>query len=713
MKDASGKKSTAISVALFRRSDTLVYSITPDPAWLSAARFPITIDPPVAKIRNPDTAVITDSGTFLPGISADYSDTGDHLAVQAPGEYNPQYKKVALIHFGQVAYAVGNATPSLPLDSEVFSASLHLETYDGQLGSDDEPQIQALGLAKLPQSGVAWYAVGPDPAVAVTEPAVTLNPPWSTMDLDVTDIVEDWAESRNREETILIQQPADPTNAGPFDLNDGSDSVSLFLIVNYQPGWCTFQGNGKHTGRTQYEIPRNARLAWSTTALTTNGNTTLPPLLPSVIAVPRADNANLPSLYAAMTNGSGLSTVYRIQDNGEDQYGNPIAPTITSQRIIIGEITGTPLCYAGKLYVTGNDSLGGFMYVLDAGNVANAAWQNDPVNHPQPVRFVTTGPGNTVYSSPTVNPLKAGIIVSSNAPDGHAYVFCKNAATGLDVSGWATGAWPNPRTTHLYDTDDGQPRFAEATYSTPCVVGSRLYIGNGSGYLISRALADGEDEEVVSTLNYLQWDATIHSSITAWNGNLFVSGVEDQYAAGAPCISLKEYPDFANGTRWLYTWDNFYPVECWNSPAIDSNYADPLWYPAVKGLVVFMEESGMLNGLGADGDPLSPGYPKLDWRTPPVDSSFTHSSPLVAGTTSGDRTVFAVMEGADGGTHVSAYDAQTGERVVDYLGNANFNGRTRSSMAAFKGRLYVLVAGRPGGTLGGGTAAQLHCFSAP
>jgi len=85
---------------------------------------------------------------------------------------------------------------------------------------------------------------------------------------DVTDLVQGWADDRSTALILMLRDTQEDvawqsrSSATVYFAPNGNT-----LSVNYtNPGWYMFQGNGRHTGRTQWDMPEDVVAKWSTPA---------------------------------------------------------------------------------------------------------------------------------------------------------------------------------------------------------------------------------------------------------------------------------------------------------------------------------------------------------------------------------------------------------------------------------------------------------------
>jgi hypothetical protein len=693
MKDAAGNTGTAIAANLTRQGTTFVYTLTPDPAWLATATYPVVIDPSVtvpvatapcyASYDNPTYTAFT-TGTMK-------------VSVTGPDQTGAFR---TLIRFN----------PSLPADAEITSAEVNVHITGGS-GGTVSWETRELPILVHPPTNAPWsndiyrtdLVVGRDlTAYASGIPRTDYGGSGNYTGVDATDVVHSWADKRVIRDANGVMQSL-PLNIVLHDTTDyiGTPNPSggvLFLdtsyfslYVNYStPGWYTLQGNPRHTGRTQTAISATSTRQW-TSGLGQQHTYSTPDITPGLLAVPNPGNPTspYPIVYAVTSDGQDYSTVYRLVDNGT-------SVSIASRRIVFGVIHGTPLLYKGVLWVTGTDSLAGFMYALNADDLTQLAWTNSPA-HPNPMRFNRQESGNTfagiVYSSPTPNPANSGVIVAANvqAPDGlgqngsgfDLYLFSKSSTTGLDQ-------WISPQLTDydVYDNEPGDyvvPNIA----SSPASNSRQAYVATTHAWVNSVDLATGNNPNLSWAQLLSGDDMDSRGSVTLYNGRVYGTFQDDDrvgYPSPGGAASLLEYPDHAGADLFwsgeLYTTGDAYS-DHWvmTTPALR---AEP---NAVSNSasIIFGDDAGTVFGVGTEQQ-VSSTLPEVTWGSPYQTPSgmFIRSSPLVAGVPGGTGYAYIVSE--DG--YIYVLDADTGQ-YVSRVG-PRFNALVHSNMAAFKGRLYAI-----------------------
>jgi hypothetical protein len=156
MKDAAGRTSGRVEVAIEQTSDGFVYTMSPDPEWLATARYPVTIDPTIGQVWTAvnlyDGAGTYDNLMWSPGINGDGGEvwTGPYLAAGIGSDYSTAYRSV-----------VSFSPTGVPLGSRIESATLRL--LADHASSDANRTVQIFGVNK-PLNPIAKPTLRPTPA---------------------------------------------------------------------------------------------------------------------------------------------------------------------------------------------------------------------------------------------------------------------------------------------------------------------------------------------------------------------------------------------------------------------------------------------------------------------------------------------------------------------------------------------------------------------
>ena len=715
MQDADGHRSTDLVVALTPQGADYVYTLTPDPAWLANARYPVVIDPSL-------------TATFAnPGAYAGY-DYPTYTYLATPNAY---VGATSAFQVGAFRPFLQFDASSLPLDAEVDSAllqytvtsALNLNTIT--IEAREFPfLVEPTDIVWSQDSGRNDLMIGQDLSsfAAGIPKTYTFNggssfPFYDYYGLDVTSIVSSWADKRyikdgnDQFQPLMLNLVLHDTADGPNGYGSGnhlgifcstSGSGPLRLTILYQlPGWYTLQGNMRHTGRAQTSVPSDATLAWSLT----NGNpanytppayTTgyLPDVGPGVLAIPNPNSAGDPILFVATSNGQSSTTVYRI----------PVVSGIVQQTQIVSRtlssfvVSGTPLFYQNKLWVTGNTTpnrmdpngqppnasrtLGvGSMRILNGTDLADATGYAS-----NPIVF-----NSTIYSSPVPNPARTGVLVSANEytdDEWYGYLYSISAVNGA----FQWNVTPPP----AFDSN-GFSIPAEtpppATYSSACVGHATAFIGSSYAYLMARNLSDGQNPWYGPTCR-VAWDSSIEGSPNLFDGKIFTTGLDDDHVGTTSYGFLYNFTAFPSGVQPT-------PFYFWHTPV--SLFTNPFHYmwttPAVAAedrVVVVADDTGTVFAYDIElGSNTSD--PTQRWYRTTLGNPI-RSSPIVSGAPGATPNVFIAADGGANG-YVYAFNAEDGTGALAPLGNQTLNGKIRSSMAVYNGRLYVLT-----------TAGGLYCF---
>jgi hypothetical protein len=211
-------------------------------------------------------------------------------------------------------------------------------------------------------------------------------------------------------------QIATATDLANFDKDaDGFITVRDAVAVLRSPcpsGWYTFQGDSQRSGRTLHDLNASPYSRWTDgqgkpafvqlPGFAGNGSS----YSPTVLAIPHSADSLYPILYAVscvMNGTQPQSTVYRIPDTGDGS-----APAPSASYTFNGVVTGTPLYYNGKLWITANNNGAGNLYVLDARTMTKAA-----IAGSNPVTY-----GGTADSSPVCNTNMGMVVVAANTSTG-------------------------------------------------------------------------------------------------------------------------------------------------------------------------------------------------------------------------------------------------------------------------------------------------------
>lgn len=729
MKDAAGKYGH-VSVALTRSTAGLVYAMVPDPAWLAFATYPVTIDPTITL-----TWAVVDSlnsgqlaSFWIPGSDDDswpYPTPGNYLLVGAPEYSNGPYRSI--LHF--------NVT-GLPLDSEIQSATLTLLADHATADANIQVQVYNINKTLDPAGSSDQYPtpnnIGVLAAALSQYPSVTvpLDPNfWGTYKtFDVSDLLRTWADDRTYPINLMLRD----TQEDVEDWRLRSSAVVYFtptgntLNVTYTtPGWYMFQGNGRHTGRTQYDIPANAMAKWSSPAAlptpagfeTESG--TLRRIPPAVVAVP-GTNGSLATIYAVVSDGTD-SSLYRLEDHGTSYVASPASgtPVGLEQR---GQphngFVATGLMVAGgKVIVCGYNPLHatmpeGFSHVFafDTTTLAQL-WdrqfrgliRGEPAYSPVQTAYTLDGNPETnsagsVILDADLFRLEGGVTWVSKP-----YMVALSVENGHNVWG-ATSSSPPGDLDNTLPTMGGLPVFADwdtleykgISESSPVVNSHTAYSADGKGYINARDLRTGAFVWAAGTTGF-----SPTSSLSLFGKDLYLGSLD------APCVdSVIESPALT-GTAGFHA-TGAPRIGGTEFAHIDSTVAQL----AERHALIFGDygsnpATGRVHSIGTNGvwnEQLQAYLQSDTWTTSYTVSSPVHSSVLVAGAP-GTSAAHA-FAGSDNG-YVAVLDAVTAgfsPPSLRQIGNLGpLGGKVRASMGSYQGRLYVLATSET-------STPTLYCF---
>jgi hypothetical protein len=200
MQDASGKRSYAVAVALRDTAQGSVYTMTPDPAWLASASYPVTIDPTVtAYLRNPVRC----------GTGAEYEPANDRVMRDSCGSGGPIYPdnqpEVLIgpdpLHSGKQCEAVevfgtNLASIGIPPNATIVNATFHFHVdCDGEMGEGGGDSITISHIPFATSAPMTWNAM--ESASSSSYPSITAAA--NSYNFNVTTIASYW-----------VAHPADP-----------------------------------------------------------------------------------------------------------------------------------------------------------------------------------------------------------------------------------------------------------------------------------------------------------------------------------------------------------------------------------------------------------------------------------------------------------------------------------------------------------------------
>lgn len=737
MQDADGHLSTDLVVALTPQGPDYVYTLTPDPAWLANARYPVLIDPSL-------------TATFVnPGAYAGY-DYPTYTYLATPNAY---VGATSANQVGAFRPFLQFDASTLPLDAEVDSAllqysvtsALNLNTIT--IEAREFPfLVEPTDIVWSQDSGRNDLIIGQDLTsfAAGIPKTYTFNggssfPFYDYYGLDVTSIVSAWADKRYALDgddefqplmlNLVLHDTADGPNGGGSGNHLGifcstSGSGPMVLNINYATrGWYMIQGNRRHTGRTQYPISPDATRKWWAALPTGTGAYPTFELNAAPVAVPNSASptSGFPVIYAAVTDYADTAStrVYRIEDLGTSR-------NISSTVLNNFQVTGTPLVLPGssstvadKVILSGNgtgdDVDMAKVFRLDAlTSGGTTTWtqiwmrpfENAEIDDETRQSEIMASPafygGYTTYTlhttnGPTQQQTNTGgaIIVAMNMKTVLAfpsygfktgYMRALSLANGknvwghVDASGALVDALCDAGPQQGSMTPGGLCKLAEpSTHSSPAIGGMAAIVNDWSCYNNARNVTNG------SWLWESAWSysSTVESSPSLFNGRVFhgekTSGqIVSMDWLGSSLIGGPSYDDI------------------WTTGAFSSDHQ----------AVIFGDDSGQVFAANTDLVSLST-YMYEKWCTTDVAPSYNiRCSPLVAGVPGSNQG--NVFVGADDG-FVHVLNAADGEPVTGadqfsvLIGNGldlddnplPLNGAVRASMAAYQGRLYVLTTGNP------------------
>ena len=227
-------------------------------------------------------------------------------------------------------------------------------------------------------------------------------------------------------------------------------------------GWYTLQGNRRHTGRAQFNI--GAAYGWNAPLdlpfpgiNPTNSATSGAGIQTSVIAVPDPlDSTGRPIVYApvegALENGSKVSRIYRIKDNGT---GGAITAYYDFPTTVGFTILTAPLAIGNRVFVAGQWTVpGGFtppittVFALDYNGSSNpaqafdVAWRRDlpgattatPIYSPMVTNYSLFNEA-TGQTQDAVSTMGAILIPTIIPLSGEYYLFALDYSNGRHVWG--------------------------------------------------------------------------------------------------------------------------------------------------------------------------------------------------------------------------------------------------------------------------------------
>lgn len=434
------------------------------------------------------------------------------------------------------------------------------------------------------------------------------------------------------------------------DLQITIEDAVLYLrnFCSAEPeGWYTFQGNRRRTGRSLYDVSPTPSKQWKQALGLAYNAAALPNLPASPIVVPNP-GTGASTVFAVASNGTN-SLVLRVNDDGNT------TPTITGTATFNNVVlTGTPLYSNNKVFLTGNDATGGHLYSINA-------WDSGPTLS----STTLYGFGGNVYSSPIIDPVSGGVLVSANTTgDTAGRLFCIEPGNG----------------SKLWDTTLGAP----TTYSSPSVTLTSVYVGDGAGYINGYNLST--QSRVLHSQPAYSYRVDATPSI---NGNALVCGTRNPSNPNFGTILM--YTANADGSAQLQT--NLFqdPLvgyfrNVWGSPA----------YQVESHTAVFTDDAARTVGINTrypafgGTENWSPDQGTIRYRDTRY-SIVVAGAPHAATTYSflGEDSGYVQVRAAADGTYIGFFGD----------GSAPLDGAIRSSFAAYKGRLYVQT-----------TAGGLYCF---
>lgn len=701
MRDAAGNESKDISVSLDRESGGYLYSMNADAGWLARAQYPVTIDPSIQ-------ATFVSPGAYaLHDYPAVWTVATPNIHVGAPAA-NQSGASRGFLQFNASA---------LPLDAELLDAGLlcyidpyHLNYNPMTIEARELPQLVTT------PTGVIW---GTNPLVIGQDlnefaggipKTFTSWGYYATPALDVTAVVQSWADKRfvpgvggspvalplNIVVHDVLDGPNDPGSGNVMYLRaDPGSPYPMQLNVSYTtPGWYTFQGNKRRTGHTQYPIPASATRQWSSNLPTASGNLAQSPvfLTPSPVAVTDSSNPDspYPIIYVAVADDYD-TYVYRIVDTGNTcVVGTPYL--VSNFRV-----TGTPMVLPGspvpvpdadKIILCGNGTrayTGNAVYLrldaLTSGGTTTwtSVWQTpvpgpgystpgSPAYDPAPTKYILHK-SNTIR--PTVWNTDGEVIASLN-------FFSFNSSQGYMIAlslGTGRAVWGETSMSGLWWWYNGSLGGLPNVGAPPCTSSSPSLMGNTAAFMNdtscydnARWLQDGTAPwQLALSENY------VYSTESLYNGRMYhgESGVAEVVTRNSA------------GDRPLYVPT---PGDVWSTGAVSPDH----------NTIVYGDVYGNIAGFNTDITGITPTFNQR-WTASPIDIGSIYASPIVAGNpgsgqaniwVSGDGQLVYALNAAGGATLAVRGDG------VDYLGKpVPLNGPVRASMAAFKGRLYVLSDG--------------------
>lgn len=746
MEDAGGSRCTEIRVDLVPQSDGYVYALSPSRSWLAKARYPVIVDPTIVTANSDlmatlDGTVANADTQFVGGTlktTCDYRQvhTSKVGAVLDPQDFNRKGVRT-LMHF---------LMPTLPKDIDIVRALLNLQFF----GGDSVPVI-AYALPRefhSPQDTITWNSINDylaeglptGPASPETTLQLSFIPcsasGWPSGTVDVTSTVQDWIDrggyygiqgqgGGTTGPTILLRSAIEDDttyNARTIEFFGPSLSITYMNL-----GWYMFQGNMKHTGYTQYATNPDAVLQWKRAVPTQTGGIPqgfnqisglleTPPLAPSVVAVTNSANpsSTLPVVYVATTDGTSTE-LYRLVDQGTS-----VNDSDPNRRIQIDNfaVKGTPLVIPGtsatvadKAFLvgvgTGPDSNKVKVYRLDA------TFTNGVTTWTQPwsggARVIDSGTtlispayytGNTRYTrhnldgTTTIQGSQGGAVVVAYDDNrlGGSYMIALSIANGYNVWGhvdtsgnlvdYQTQSGPHQNET----SPGGLPRlqYPPSTYSSPVLMNDAGYINDYSCYVNARHLTDGSYYWDNLGSNY-----TTESTMSIFGGYLYYAMSEGVTEVD----SFALYPDHYNVPYPILA-QQPYPV--WSSGAFSPN----------DHCVIFGDDAGRVFAQNTIQQ-FSTDFGEK-WPSPYVATGTQpriRSSALISGVP-GSATNYAFVGADDQFVHVletqygTLYSGNDGASVLVGEGRDPVTndarpllGSIRASMAAFRGRLYVVTLG--------------------
>jgi hypothetical protein len=717
MQDAGGDISTAIDVSLTKTVDGYTYTIAPDSEWLASARYPVVIDPSAGCNPAWISAAPDVPGSCYPTSSPESGHVAPDFAYRGGTHTSLCYQAsiLAVGGSGQGWRSVmnfGNLTSSaLPYESDVDYAVLRLNALqsNGSLPVRIEAWDMPVVFSNTASYGsnaptwtnlnTAWdpttetkISYAHSPAVSIS--SIDFEDP--EFDLDVTSIINAWVDNRvTTKQNIMLREADDASEFPNSTILFFEPYASVCLEITYRSGWYTFQGNSRRTGRTHIPVPFEATKIWGATVSVGVDKRLDQYLEPSVIAVPNPPNpsSQYPIVYAAVGYYDDIDNigtkVARIQDTDTSYQ--------TTTRDVEGiYATGTPLCVGNVLVVVGNTSL--------YSGVGCAVGLNATTLQPIWTRWFE----GTVYSSPACY---AGPVEYQDEQEewhthtGGAVLICANDQSldpvALNDETTNTGVMfaLNPANgNHVWGTVGAQGNYLgglpymvyNATYSSPSHNGELAYAQDHSCVVNARYLLRGDSAFGTSIDNQHE-----ESTVSIFGHRLMWGSVRLGQFEWAAISSIEadgqNSPSLLRDNPWYALYDPTADLEAEPPDPGLSDVWGTLAFRSEDDAAFFGDDSGLVHGIGVDRDP-NTARPYIKWELPTqICEAPVRCSAVVSASPGNGGLVFV---GADD-EYVHMLDASTGEEYCA-LGDGGYplNGKVRGSLAAFRGRLYCVTAGR-------------------